>query len=88
MEPARHSRVPVSSSGQADNTETWEETKEKFLHVTPDELARKGSRCQTYKKNTEANTKVYDFNQSTMQVLDILAAVNASFGQAWCQLGG
>ena len=28
----------TSSSGHADKTGTWEETKEKFLNVTPDEL--------------------------------------------------
>ena len=34
---------------------------------------RKGSLSSTYKKNTEANTKVYDLNQKTMQALDALA---------------
>ena len=34
---------------------------------------RKGSSSSTYKKNTEANTKVYDLNQKTMQSLDVLA---------------
>ena len=34
---------------------------------------RKGSLSSTCKKNTEANTKVYDFNQKTMQALDVLA---------------
>ena len=28
-----------------------------------------------YKKNTEANTKVYDLNQKTIQALDRLAGV-------------
>ena len=30
----------TSSGGQAENTETWEETKEKFLNITSDELWR------------------------------------------------
>ena len=34
---------------------------------------RKGSLSSTYKKNTEANTKVYDLNQKTMQAVDVLA---------------
>ena len=34
---------------------------------------RKGSLSSTYKKKTEANTKVYDLNQKTMQDLDPLA---------------
>ena len=31
------------------------------------------SLSSTYKKNTEANTKVYDLNQKSMQALDVLA---------------
>ena len=34
---------------------------------------RKESLSATYKKNTEANTKVYDLNQKTMQAVDVLA---------------
>ena len=34
---------------------------------------RKESISATYKKNTEANTKVYDLNQKTMQAVDVLA---------------
>ena len=34
---------------------------------------RKGSLSSTYEKNTEANTKVYDLNQKTMQALNALA---------------
>ena len=34
---------------------------------------RKESSSSTYKKNTEANAKVYDLNQKTMQALDALA---------------
>ena len=33
---------------------------------------RKGSLSAIYKKNTEANTKVYDLNQKTMQAVDVL----------------
>ena len=35
------------------------------------------------KKNSEANTKVYDLNQKTMQALDRLAGVHATFEEAW-----
>ena len=34
---------------------------------------REESLSATYKKNTEANTKVYDLNQKTMQAVDVLA---------------
>ena len=34
---------------------------------------RKGNLSSTHKKNTEANTKVYDLDQKTMQALDVLA---------------
>ena len=34
---------------------------------------RKGSLSSTYKKSTEANTKVYDLDQKTMQAVDFLA---------------
>ena len=34
---------------------------------------RKESLSSTYKKNTEANTKVYDLNKKTMQAVDVLA---------------
>ena len=37
----------------------------------------------TYKKNTEANTKVYDLNQKTMQALDRLADVYETFEDTW-----
>ena len=65
----------------------WDGTKEKFLNITPEELWRlqkifsnkKGGPSQTYKKNTEANAKVYDLNQKTMQALESLAAVHAVF---------
>ena len=36
MEPA--DTRGTSSGDQADNTETWEETRDKFLHISPDEL--------------------------------------------------
>ena len=75
----------TSSSGHADNTETWEETKDKFLNITPDELWRlqkilsnkKGTWSQTYKKNTEANAQVYDLNQKTMQPMALLPTLIA-----------
>ena len=37
----------------------------------------------TYRKNTEANTKVYDLNQKTMQALDRLADVYETFEDTW-----
>ena len=75
------------SSGQADDTEIWENTSENLLRITPAEMwklqkilsSRKGSVSQTYKKNTEANMKVYDLNQKTMQALSNLALVHARF---------
>ena len=39
-----------------------------------------------YKKNTEANTKVYDLNQKTMLALDRLACVYATVEEAWANL--
>ena len=67
-----------------------EETREKFLNITPEDLWRlqkilsnkKESLSQTYKKNTEANANVCDFNQKTMQALETLAAVYAVFEKA------
>ena len=37
----------------------------------------------TYKKNTEANTKVYDLNEKTMQALGRLVGVYATFEDTW-----
>ena len=36
----------------------------------------------TYKKNTEANAKVNDFNQKTMQALESLAFMKSAFEKA------
>ena len=80
----------TSSSGRADNTETWENTREKPLQISPAETwklqkilsSRKGSFGQTHKKNTWAYTKVFHFNQKTMQALSNLALVHASFEEA------
>ena len=64
-----------TTSSQADtNTETWEDTREKSCRshrpnsgkYKRSRAVRKGSPSQTYKKNTEANAKVYDLNQRTM----------------------
>ena len=51
-----------------------EKVKDKSLSITKEDLwalrgvvrSRKGSLSATVKKNTEANTKVYDLNQKTM----------------------
>ena len=40
---------------------------------------RKGSLSATKKKNSEANTRAYDFNQKTMQALDTLAEEYEAF---------
>ena len=40
---------------------------------------RKGSLSSTYKMNTEANTRVYDLHQKTMQALDALAEEYETF---------
>ena len=45
--------------------------------------SRKGSLSATYNKNTEANTKAFDLNQKTIQALDRLAGVYATFEDAW-----
>ena len=80
----------TSSGGQVDKRETREGTIEEFLNITPEELWRlqkilgnkKGSLNQTCKKITEANAKVYDLNQKTMQASESLAAVYAVFENA------
>ena len=48
--------------------------------------SKKGSLSQTCKKNSEANTKVYGLNQRTMQALNNLALVYATFQQAGANL--
>ena len=66
----------------------------KTLQIAPAEMwklqkilsSRKGSLSQTYKKNTEANRKVYDLNQKTMQALSNLALVYARFEEAGVDL--
>ena len=68
--------------------------KEKSHSITKEELwalqkvlrSRKGTLSATYKKSTEANTKVYDLNQKTMQALGSLAGVYATFEEAWANL--
>ena len=80
----------TSSTGQADNTETSEETKDKFLNITPDELwkvqeiqsSKRGRLSQTYKESSEANVKVCDLKQKTTQALDTLAVLYATFEKA------
>ena len=54
--------------------------KQRSLSASPkeDPWART-ERVRHTKKNTEANTKVYDLNQNTMQALDRLAGVHATF---------
>ena len=47
---------------------------------------RKGNLSETYKKNAEANIKVQDLNQKTMQALERLACVYAAFEEAWANL--
>ena len=84
----------IRASGQADNTETWEETKDKVLHSTLDELWNlekilSNKKCRlswTNKKNNEANAKVHDLNQKTMQALNTVAVVYAAFEQAGANL--
>ena len=48
--------------------------------------AEKGSLSLTHKKNTEANTKVYDLNQKTMHALSNVAFVYARFVGAGADL--
>ena len=44
---------------------------------------RKGSLSSTYKKNSEANNKVYDLNQRTVAAMDHLAEVYETFEDTW-----
>ena len=48
--------------------------------------SRTGSLSQTYKKNTEANTKVCDLSRKTMQALSNLTLVCARFEEAGADL--
>ena len=48
--------------------------------------SRKGSVSATYKKNIEVNTKAHDLNQKTVQVLNSLVGVYATFDEAWANL--
>ena len=65
----------ASSSGKKHKCPTWVGTKEKILNIPPADLwsvqkilhDKRGSLSQTYKKNTEGNAKLYDFDQKTMQ---------------------
>ena len=43
---------------------------------------KKGGLSQTYKKNTQANAKVYDLNHKTTQALETLAFVYSTFEKA------
>ena len=64
---------------------------ETFVHVAEEELwalqkvlhCRKGSLSSPYKKNSEANNKVYDLNQRTVAALDRLAEVYETFEDTW-----
>ena len=77
-----------------ENEKEEEKTKIKSLSITQEDLwalqkvlsSRKGRFSATYKKNTEANTKVCDLIQKTMQALDRLAGVYATFGGTWANV--
>ena len=79
--------------GKKRDVETEKETG-KFLSITNEDLwaqqkvlsSRKGSLSATYKKNTEANTKVFDFNLKTLHALDRLAGVCATFEDTWANV--
>ena len=49
-------------------------------------ISRKGRLSATYEENSEANTKVYDINQKTMQAFGTLAVVYATFEEARANL--
>ena len=51
-------------------------------HFFDANLRPQESLSATYKKNSEANTKVFDLNQKTMQALDCLAGVYATCEEA------
>ena len=52
------------------------------LEITKDPERQEGSPSQSFKKSTEADAKVHDLNQRTMQALKNPALENAAFGQA------
>ena len=75
----------ASSSRHGDKNVTWRgertEEKKKKQETKKREVSQHhegGPVSATYKKNTEA-TKLYDLNQQTMQALDRLAGVYATF---------
>ena len=63
----------------------------KFVNATKEELwalqrvldSREGNFSSTYKKNSEANNKVYDKNHRTVATLDRLAKVYETFEDTW-----
>ena len=59
----------------------------RILEAAKDNKQQERSFTPTNKKNTEANTKVHDLNQRTMQALNNLAIVFATFAQAGAPMG-
>ena len=64
--------------------------REKIVNVTKEDLcelqkvldSRKGCLSSTYKKNSEAKNKVYDFNQRVVAALNRLA-VDSAYREFW-----
>ena len=90
LEASRLRLGGASSSGKKNKSQSRERTKEKFLSITPDDLwslqkilsNKKRSLSHTFLEKTEANAKVYDPNEKTMQALESLAVVYAAFEEA------
>ena len=66
--------------------QTWEATGDKILSAPPADLRhlqknlhKKKRLSQTYKKNTEANARVYDLYQKTMKAFETLAFLHCRF---------
>ena len=68
-----------------DNAKYFVATEQKLWELQRLLNDRNGSLSSTCKKNTEANTRVYDLNQKTMQALDALPSAGRAGGhvRAW-----
>ena len=86
----------ASSSDQGDKNETWRGVKE-FENESDKDEKGDGKGKNRQKKTQRSlsarrtrghhlTTKVYDLNQKTMQALDPLAAVYATFEDAWANV--
>ena len=86
LEPAGHSRHQLQLQRPGGQHGDMGRYQGKILQIAPAELwklqqllcSKKGSLSQTHKKVSEANTKVYDLNQRTMQALNTFEQASAN----------